>query len=727
MRETAPNLLDSCEKIVDAVRSVRKTVNASYDDIIAAMEAVHAQHFLYEEIFKGSKDAILVLHASTGIVLRANGAACELLGYARDDVTGRDVMELHPEQDHEAVAAAIAATRREGSVRAMAARMVRKDGAVVPVTITAHLANLDGEPHIVGFVRDESRRVADEEQLRALNEKLGAEIAEKQSAEQELRELNENLERRVAQRTEQIRLTNQELEKTIDRANRLVLEARTATRAKSAFIAHITHELRTPLNAVIGMSELLLDMELGDEQRDTANIVAQSAKSLLGVINEVLDFSKIEAGKLDLENVPFDVRAVLRGVEDTFAFQVREKGLDYRTEVADAVPEAVEGDAGRLRQILINLVGNAIKFTERGSVAVRATLTDAGPEEVGLRFEVADTGTGIPADKQSRLFDAFTQADAATARNYGGTGLGLTISRQLAEAMGGGMGLESTEGLGSTFWFTARLGRASAERLRTWEAAEGRTGQKAAPAARPGGDLRILLVEDNKVNQKVAQGMLNKLGYRAECADAGAEALKLLAEGDYDLVFMDVQMPGMGGLEVTERLRAGDAGERNRNVAIIAMTAHATRQDRRACLDAGMNDYVAKPISSQRIEEAMTRVLVPRPALAGGGDGVEGFRMDKLVERMGGDVGLAADILDTFLSDTASRLKAVKGAALNYDFEFVQQEARTIEGGALNVHAEIVANLSRELLQAAVAKQQEYAVSVIGEIEGELEQIKQAV
>ncbi|MFN2371459.1 MAG: ATP-binding protein [Candidatus Krumholzibacteriia bacterium] len=727
MRETAPNLLDSCEQIVAAVRHVRETVNESYDDIIASMEAIQGQHVLYEQIFKGSQDAILVLHADTGVVLRGNAAACELLGYERRDLLGRDVMELHPAKDHEAVAATLAGTRRDGSVRNAPSRLVRKDGTVVPVTITAHLANLDGEAHIVGFVRDESERALNEEQLRHLNEKLGAEIAEKQSAEQELRELNENLEQRIAQRTEQIRKTNEELEKTIDRANRLVLEARTATRAKSAFIAHITHELRTPLNAVIGMSELLLDMELGDEPRETANIVAQSAKSLLGVINEVLDFSKIEAGKLDLESMPFDLREVLQGVTDTFGFQVKEKGLCWRVDVAEQVPAVLEGDAGRLRQILVNLAGNAIKFTERGEVALTVRVTDAGPAETGVRFEVSDTGVGIPADRQAPLFDAFTQADATTARNYGGTGLGLTISRQLAEAMGGSMGLESAEGVGSTFWFTARFGRASAERLRTWRATEGRPAAGAAPRARPGGDLRILLVEDNKVNQMVAVGMLRKLGYAAECADLGADALRMLKEKDYDLVFMDVQMPGMGGLELTQRLRAGDAGDRNRGVAIIAMTAHATRQDRRACLDSGMNDYVAKPISSQRIEEAMTRVLVPRPALDGGGDGVEGFRMDKLVERMDGDVKLAADILDTFVSDTAQRLKAVQGAALNWDFEFVQQEARTIEGGALNVHAEIVANLSRELVQAALGKQQEYAVSIVGEIEGELEQIRLVV
>ena len=724
MRESAPNLLDSCEQIVDAVRHVRATVNESYDDIIAAMEAMQGQNVLYEEIFKGSKDAILVLHADTGVVLRVNEATCELLGYERRDLLGSDVMDLYAPKDREAAAAAIARTRREGSLRNQATRMVHKDGSVVAVTITAHMADLDGEAHLVGFVRDETQRIRNEEQLRALNEKLGAEVAEKKSAEQELRELNEGLEQRVAQRTEQIRKTNEELEKTIDRANRLVLEARTATRAKSAFIAHITHELRTPLNAVIGMSELLLDMELGDEQRETAGIVAASAKSLLGVINEVLDFSKIEAGKLDLESMPFDLREVLQGVADTFTYQMREKDLTYRVEVADKVPAALEGDAGRLRQILINLVGNAIKFTDRGGVTVRVIVTDEGPEETGLRFEVADSGVGIAADKQARLFDAFTQADATTTRNYGGTGLGLTISRQLAQAMGGGMGLESTEGLGSTFWFTARFGRASRERLRNWQATET---PRAAGAPRPGSDLRILLVEDNKVNQKVALGMLGKLGYRAECADLGTEALRLLAEKDYDLVFMDVQMPGMGGLEVTERLRAGDAGDRNRGVAIIAMTAHATRQDRRACLDSGMNDYVAKPISGQRIEEAMTRVLVPKPALSGGGDGVDGYRLDKLVERMDGDLSLAGEILDIFISDTTSRLKAVKGAALNYDFEFVQQEARTIEGGALNVHAEIVANLSRELLQAAVAKQQEYAVSVVGEIESELEQIRQAV
>ncbi|HPF69506.1 MAG TPA: ATP-binding protein [Candidatus Krumholzibacteria bacterium] len=609
MREIAPNLLDSCERIVAAVTDVRNTVNQSADDIVAAMDAAREQ-----------------------------------------------------------------------------------------------------------ILRDEQQRQADEARLRALNEQLGAEIAEKRSAEQELRALNETLEKRVAQRTEQLRRTNEELSRTIDQANRLVFEARNATRAKSAFIAHITHELRTPLNAVIGMSELLLDMELGAEQRETAGIISGSARSLLGVINEVLDFSKIEAGKLDLETAPFSPAGVLRGVVDTFTFQAREKDVALALEGVDALPPAVAGDAGRLRQILVNLVGNAIKFTAEGVVTVQAEVLAASAAEVDLRFEVTDTGVGIPADRQARLFDAFVQADPATARNYGGTGLGLTISRQLVEAMGGEMGLSSAEGRGSRFWFTARFAPAAA------------AGAESAPTAamrRPGRNLRILLVEDNKVNQKVAVGMLKKLGHGAVCADSGTDALRMLADEDYDLVFMDVQMPGMGGLEVVQRLRAGDGGGRNRAVPIIAMTAHATRQDRRACLDAGMDDYVAKPVSTQRIEEAMARVLSPRPS-ADRDDG-PAFRLDRLVARLDGDVALAGEVLDVFLADTAQRLKAVMGAALNYDFDFVNEAAAAIEGGAANAMAEIVTNLARELQQAAIARQQEYAVSLIGEIEAELERIRQAV
>jgi len=385
----------------------------------------------------------------------------------------------------------------------------------------------------------------------------------------------------------------------------------------------------------------------------------------------------------------------------------------------------VVGDQARLHQILVNLVGNALKFTEQGEVSLKVTGDTDGenpfePERV--RFEVTDTGIGIPSQIQEGLFQAFTQADSSTTRKYGGTGLGLNISRQLVEKMGGCMGVESVEDKGSTFWFTVLFAKADEAQIdvaisSAQAGADSQTRKRAK-------DLRILLVEDNMVNQAVALGMLNKLGYAAQGATDGKEALKTLSETDFDLVFMDVQMPILGGIEATHMIREGEARGRNKHVPIIAMTAHATKQDRQACLDAGMDDYIPKPISSQLISEAMNRTLSPalleRPIVE-----LEPFSMEKLILSLDGDIEMAGQILDVFVSDTNLRLKTITGALHNYDFEFVVQEAGAIECGAQNVFTKSMVTLSRDLAQAAEERQQEFALSLVEDMKNDLERITQ--
>jgi signal transduction histidine kinase len=378
--------------------------------------------------------------------------------------------------------------------------------------------------------------------------------------------------------------------------------AERASQAKSEFLANVSHELRTPMNAIIGMTELALDESPSAIVREHLETVKSNAHLLLELLNEILDFSKLESGKFTLDDAPFELRREIEVLIGTFGYRAAEKGLDLQSRIEEGVPDRLRGDALRLRQVLMNLISNAVKFTEAGNVVLRVELESRSEDRVRIRFAVTDTGIGISPEDQERIFAPFTQVDASSTRKHGGTGLGLAIASDLVRAMGDTLGVESRTGVGSTFHFALNLST-----IPQAHATEAPAGIPIAPVAdaveaSPVPSLRILVAEDTPTNQKLISHVLAKRGHVVEIVATGEDAVAAVEAQAFDVILMDVQMPKMDGLEATTKIRELPAGRR---VPIVALTAHAMSGDRQRCIDAGMDDYLPKPLDIRKLLEVV--------------------------------------------------------------------------------------------------------------------------
>jgi PAS domain S-box-containing protein len=623
-----------------------------------AHEALAIGEAQYRLLADTATDAIVTVD-DNGRILFANPAIDRLFGYTPPEVVGEPLSMLAPERDrprHDAVFDGVRAGRYQVSVTAARVMGLRKDGREVALELSCGEGRVGHQRFFTGILRD---------------------VSDRHAAEQALIEARE--------------------------------QAIEGSRLKSEFLASMSHEIRTPMNGVTGMLELLLEEQLTEQQRKRVSVALGSAQALLTIINDILDLSKIEAGKLDLVPEWTDVRALVDDVVGLLRPMAHEKGLQVEGSCASDVPARVLADGGRLRQMLLNLAGNAVKFTDEGRVSIAVTVVSAARDRVRLQCSVADTGIGIPAEQIPLVFEKFTQLEGAATRRANGTGLGLSICRKLIDLMGGTIHVASQPGKGSRFWFDVEVPCATQDR--TAPAPEAAP-QAAADTSRARG-ARVLLVEDNPVNRQFAIAVLKSVGAVITVAVDGSEAVRLASEAEHDVILMDCQMPVMDGYEATRRIRAAGI-----TTPVIALTANAMEGDRDRCAAAGMDDYLAKPIRPDTLRAAVAAKA--RRATVQSLEAEVGVNAAEITARIGGDPELLADISRLFVTHSPEMLQALHVAAAAGNGAGIASAAHALKGSIGNFTQGRPFEVARALEKIAEAGDVAAARAAIPDLEREV-------
>ncbi|PWW82451.1 hypothetical protein CR164_05515 [Prosthecochloris marina] len=540
-----------------------------------------------EAIFKAVQSGIVLVDAKSHRILDVNPAACKIIGLSHEEIAGKTCCKFICSYEHDSCPFIdmIPPADNEELMTDSEQQLIQAGGKKLTILKTVKYITIEGQEYLLESFVDISEQKRQQTQLKRMYSKL--------------KKLNTNLEEEIAF------------------ANRMAIEAETANIAKSEFLANMSHEIRTPLNGITGMVSLLLDTGLTSKQQEYADTLQQSSDILLDIINKVLEYTSLETSRVKASTVVFNLKDLLLRITEIIKLKAQDKKLHFSKRISHDVPERITGDPEYLKQILVNLGNNAVKFTPKGSIYFTAAKVSGRTNRNPLLyFSFQDTGIGITEEMQDSIFKEFTQADSSFTRKYGGIGLGLTISKRLVDLMGGEIGLRSMPEKGSEFWFTIPFSDNESHPLSSTAKFHSglsffseKTEQSIAHESSAETEPVILVVEDNLINQRVVIELLKKMGYSADIANNGAEAIKALELKDYNLIFMDIQMPEMDGLEATRIIRSSSLDRVDPCIPIVAMTAHTLQEDRDMCFKAGMNDFISKPLSSETLSAPLQRWL----------------------------------------------------------------------------------------------------------------------